>query len=159
MTPGFVRPPGGPATGSRVSRPLVVIGTLAAGIAGIAGLSRWVGHGGAPPSAQPVRSADLVMQDREDGAVIVTQAGDPAVLDILPPASNAFLRVLLSGLVRERRREGIGAPSLPFHLTRWSDGRLTLNDDATGKLIELNAFGPDNVRAFSRLLDLSRPPP
>jgi len=51
MTPGFVRPPGRRAKVSRVSCPLIVIGTLAAVITGIAGLSRWVEHGGAPPQA------------------------------------------------------------------------------------------------------------
>ena len=74
------------------------------------------------------------------------------------PATNAFLRVMLAGLVRERRREGEGAPSRPFHLTRWSDGRLTIDDIATHKLIELNAFGPSNSGVFARLLDLNRPP-
>jgi len=49
-----------------------VIGVLAAVVAGIAGPYRWAGHGGVPPQAQPVRSADLLTQDREDGAVVVT---------------------------------------------------------------------------------------
>ncbi len=51
----------------------------------------------------------------------------------------------------------MGSPAIPFHLTRWSDGRLTIDDTATGQLIELEAFGHTNEDAFARLLDLSPP--
>ena len=149
--------PGNSPTSSAILRPAAVIGVLAIVVGVIAAASHLAGHGGAPPQALPVRSADLLMQDQEDGSIVVTQAGRDGVLTVVPPATNGFLRVILSGLVRARRREGMGAPTHPFHLTRWSDGRLTVNDDATGKLIELNAFGPDNAGAFARLLDLSRP--
>ena len=98
------------------------------------------------------------MQDREDSSIAVMRASDHTLVDVVPPASNGFLRVLLAGLVRERRREGLGAPSIPFHLTRWSDGRLTIDDTATHRLIELQAFGPSNAGAFERLLDLSALP-
>ena len=121
--------------------------------------SRLAVPGGATPEAAPVRTADLVFEDRPDGSIAVRDAHDRALIDVVPPATNGFLRVLLAGQVRERRREAIGAPSVPFHLTSWSDGRLTLDDPATHKLIELDAFGPDNAGVFARLLGLSRPPP
>ena len=41
-------------------------------------------------------------------------------------------------------------------LTRWADGRLTLNDPSTGHVVALEAFGPDNARAFARLLPALR---
>ena len=121
--------------------------------------SRSSAPGGATPEATALRSADLVFDDLADGSIAVRAARDRSVIEIVPPATNGFLRVLLAGQVRERRREGMGTPTLPFHLTRWSDGRLTLDDTATRKLIELDAFGPDNAGVFARLLDLSRPPP
>lgn len=34
---------------------------------------------------------------------------------------------MLAGLVRERRRENEGERTLPFIVTRWSDGRLTVD--------------------------------
>lgn len=139
--------------------PLAVIGLPVAAILCIAIATRLSAADGMSPAATPLRVADLVMQDRDDGSIAVLQADDGHLVEVVPPASNGFLRVLLTGLVRERRREGVGVPSLPFHLTRWSDGRLTIDDIATHKLIELNAFGPDNAGAFARLLDLSRPPP
>ncbi len=138
---------------------MTVISVLSVVVLGIAGASRIAPPAGTSPVATLVRSADLVMQDRDDGSVAVLRADDRGLVDVIPPATNGFLRVLLTGLVRERRREGIGAPSVPFHLTQWSDGRLTIDDTATRKLIELDAFGPDNVAAFARLLDLSRPLP
>lgn len=144
--------------GGASRRPLAVIGALAVVVLAIGAASRLGVHGGGPPAAaQPVQAAELVVQDRDDGGVAVLRAGDRTVVDVLPPGTNGFLRVVLAGLVRERRREDMGAPSLPFRLTRWSDGRLTIDDDATGKLIELNAFGPDNAGAFARLLELSHP--
>ena len=44
------------------------------------------------------------------------------------------------------------APVRPFRLTRWSDGRLSLDDPATGRRIELDAFGPTNTAVFAHLM-------
>ena len=147
-----------PRSPFRLSRPAIIIATLAVIMAGIAIESHRGPPGGEPPAATVVRSADLVMQDHPDGSITVTQAGSGAFIATLPPATNGFLRALMQGLVRERRREDIGSPAIPFHLTRWSDGRLTIDDIATGRLIELEAFGHTNEDAFARLLDLSPPP-
>ena len=37
-------------------------------------------------------------------------------------------------------------------LTRWADGRLSLEDRTTGRVIALDAFGPTNGEAFAQLL-------
>ena len=134
-----------------------MIAILALVMGGIAARSHFR-HVGATPDATPVRTADLLMQDHEDGSISVLDAHTQALIDTIQPKTNGFLRVLLAGMVRERRLDGIGSPSIPFHLTRWSDGRLTLDDNATHKLIELNAFGETNEGAFGRLLDLSPQP-
>jgi putative photosynthetic complex assembly protein len=57
----------------------------------------------------------------------------------------------MRGLVRERKRESLGAVA-PFVLATWPDGRLTLEDTATGHFMELHAFGRTNAEAFLRLL-------
>ena len=44
------------------------------------------------------------------------------------------------------------APMRPFVLTRWTGGRLTLDDSSTGAHVELGGFGPDNQVAFAGLL-------
>ncbi len=138
--------------------PVAVLGLPCVAIIGVAIATHLFAPAAQSPHSSRLRTTDLVLQDRPDGSIAVFQANDHHLVDVIPPTSNAFLRVLLAGLVRERRREGEGAPSLPFRVTRWSDGRLTIDDIATHKLIELNAFGPDNAGAFARLLDLSQPP-
>ena len=134
--------------------PWVVIAILAASVGGIAVLSRTY-HVGTTPNATAVRQADLLMEDHDDGSISVYDASTHALVDTVPPKTNGFLRVVLAGMVRERRQDDMGSPTIPFHLTRWSDGRLTLTDAATHQLIELEAFGHTNEEAFARLLDLS----
>jgi putative photosynthetic complex assembly protein len=67
------------------------------------------------------------------------------------PGTGGFIRGVLRALVRERRLSGTGAEP-PFTLTRWRDGRLTLDDSATGRRLELTSFGPDNAAVFADLL-------
>jgi putative photosynthetic complex assembly protein len=57
----------------------------------------------------------------------------------------------MRGMARERRMNGIG-PALPFELTQWANGALTLRDPATGRAIELGSFGATNRAAFARFL-------
>lgn len=132
--------------------PGLTMTALATTVLAIAVASRLVVHEGAP-AATPLQAADLLMQDQDDGSIVVTAAPCGRAVDVVPPASNGFLRVLLAGLVRERTREHVTAAA--FHITRWSDGRLTIDDAATGRLIELEAFGPANAGAFGRVLDLA----
>ena len=70
---------------------------------------------------------------------------------MLPPGTNGFIRGVLRGLARDRKLQRIGTEP-PFRLTRWVDGRLSLDDPATGRRIELGAFGPTNAAAFAGLL-------
>ena len=64
---------------------------------------------------------------------------------------SGFIRGVMRGLARDRRMRGIGeAP--PFRLTLWRDGELSLLDEATGRAIELSAFGSTNRAAFAALL-------
>lgn len=39
-----------------------------------------------------------------------------------------------------------------MRLVKYENGRLSLQDDATGWSAELQAFGPDNEAAFERML-------
>ncbi len=99
-----------------------------------------------------VASRDLRFADRGDGAVIITDVGNGNVAQIIPAGQKTgFVRGVMRSLARERRMAGIGAEA-PFRLTAWADGELSLVDSATGRAIELNAFGPDNRAAFAALL-------
>ncbi len=105
----------------------------------------------AASAATVVREAALRFADRGDGAVVVTRATDGALVAVLESGSGGFVRGVMRGLARERRMHGIESTP-PFLLTQWSDGRLTLRDTATDRLIDLGAFGQTNLGAFAALL-------
>ena len=119
---------------------------------------------GIPPAASPqlmrqaqhiapVKSRTLRFVDRADGAVVIEDAGKGGVASIIAPGQETgFIRGVMRGLARERRSHGIGNGP-PFDLTLWKDGELSLTDTATGRTIELTAFGSTNRASFAVLLD------
>lgn len=100
-----------------------------------------------------VSRAALRFEDQPNGSIAVLAGRDGAVVDIVAPGTNGFLRGTLRGLARERHRQGIG-PEQPFQLVGHADGRLTLIDPTTGRQVNLEAFGPTNAAVFVRLLKL-----
>lgn len=112
-------------------------------------------HSTVPPG--PVAAArDLRFEDGTDGSVIVRMAGGDQPIEVLH-GEQGFLRGTLRGLARTRKAEGIGSGA-PFRLTAWADGRLTLDDPATTRHVELSAFGPMNTTVFARLLTAEAAP-
>lgn len=114
---------------------------------------RLVGTGEAALGERASIVRDLRFADRSDGGIDVIDAALDRPLDVVMPGSNGFLRATLRGLARERKRHE-GGPEIPFRLTAWSNGRLTLADPATGRTVDLAAFGPTNAEVFGRLLTL-----
>lgn len=107
--------------------------------------------------AVPVSTRNLHFADRADGAVVITDAdhGDTAMV-IVPGQQTGFIRGVMRGLARDRRMRGIGDQP-PFQLSLWPDGELSLTDSATGRSIELTAFGSTNRAAFLPLLKAGGP--
>jgi len=103
------------------------------------------------PPLPAVESVDLRFEDRAGGAVAIYEGTGDRVVDVLSPGSGGFVRGVLRALARERRSHG-GGKAMPFRLSKRQDGRLTLEDPTTGRLIDLKAFGPTNAEAFARLL-------
>jgi len=102
------------------------------------------------PAATPYQVLHLKFFDGADGSVAIRNAGDGGLIYMIPPGTNGFTRSALRGFARERRRDGVDeAP--PFTLTRWTNGTLSLQDEATGRRIDLDAFGPTQAEAFARL--------
>ncbi len=112
-----------------------------------------------PPSSRPEGAALqerlLAFEDRDDGSILVLDGGTGSTIAILEPGTNGFIRAGLRGLARERRRAEQG-PETPFRLTRWSDGRLTLEDPTNGRMVDLVAFGQSQVAAFENFLGAPR---
>jgi len=121
---------------------------------GVAGIARWTGAGHVTiPGAVPAFTRSVSFVDRADGGVTALDGRTGAPVVTFAPGTNGFVRGALRALARQRRLNGIG-PAAPFLLTRWSDGRLTLDDSTTGSHVELDGFGPTNVAAFAALLPL-----
>ena len=87
-----------------------------------------------------------------DGGIDIHDAADGATISTVPPGVGGFVRATMRGLARERRREDIGE-EIPFTLTRWTDGTVSLEDKTTGRRVNLDAFGPTNAEAFARLFN------
>ncbi len=66
---------------------------------------------------------------------------------------QGFLRGILRGLNRTRRGRDIPRDA-PFHLAAYTDGRLVLDDPATGVRLDLAAFGHTNEDVFVALLPI-----
>jgi putative photosynthetic complex assembly protein len=101
-----------------------------------------------PNTSAVVASYDLRFADRADGAVLVYSGANTTPTDTLAPGTNGFVRGVLRGLVRDRHAYRVGAEP-PFRLTRWADGRLSLDDPSTGRHVDLEVFGPTNAGAFA----------
>jgi putative photosynthetic complex assembly protein len=118
---------------------------------------------GLPPAASPVneraatqvapiKTRDLRFIDRSDGAVRIEDVSQSATVAVLERGSlSGFIRGTMRGLARDRMKHGMG-PDAPFRLTAWSNGNLSLTDQATGRTIELSSFGDSNRASFAALL-------
>ena len=129
--------------------PLLAVAAVLAIAIGAAAIGPSAGGGRAdPPPSRMLAERTLSFQDRADGAVIAHEgATEVAVFE----GEQGFLRGTLRGMARIRRGRDV-SPEVPFHIAAWADGRLTLDDPATGQRIDLEAFGPTNAAVFARLL-------
>jgi putative photosynthetic complex assembly protein len=126
-----------------VGSSLLVVGGARMGLVGSPAMTE------APRAAQVTRTEDLHFIDVPGGAVRVVAAGAPDRM--IPTASGGFVRGVLRSLVRDRRARGMGSEQ-PFRISQWSDGAVTIQDLATGRVLNLNAFGPTNREDFVKLI-------
>lgn len=138
-----------------IANPLVVGGAMIA-ITLAAVLGPGLHQPQDPPSGVRIATRDLRFEDRPDGAVAIVDARNGAVVALLPPGEGGFVRGALRGLARERRMHEAGGADVPFRVSVWEDGRLTLEDTATGRLVDLGAFGQTQVQTFARLVTTGR---
>jgi putative photosynthetic complex assembly protein len=101
--------------------------------------------------APTVSVRTLRFEDQDNGSIVILDAAQGGTLYTVPPGTNGFLRSTVRGLVRERKRQGLGAET-PFVLVGHDDGRITLQDPGTGRRIDLESFGPTNSGVFAQLL-------
>ncbi len=140
--------------GALIAAASVVAFTLAATTAArLLGIS----PAGGPVMPAPAQSVDLRFVDEPNGSVNVRDGRDGHLVANLAPGTNGFVRGVMRGLAHDRMRRGIGqAP--PFRLSRDARGKLWLQDTATSRLIDLEAFGQGNRAAFAAFLPGSARP-
>ena len=132
---------------------LLMAGSLVAlSIVG-AGAARLFGVPSAIPQSTAVAMVMVRFSDAADKSVVATDATTGRELARYAPDTNGFLRATLRGLVGDRMRvNGAEQPDVPFEVIGWADGRLSLQDPATKRDVELEAFGITNEAAFAALL-------
>jgi putative photosynthetic complex assembly protein len=105
------------------------------------------------PDASPVQVLQLRFEDRPDGSIAVIDYKTGKQIEAVQGEAG-FVRGTLRGLAQERKRRGLDSGP-PFELIYRTDGRLTLADTATGRMVDLESFGPTNAGTFFRLFNAS----
>lgn len=109
-----------------------------------------------PPASAPAAERRIAILPDGAGGVRVTDAATGGVVAALDMESAGFIAGVDRALAFERGKHGVDR-ALPVRLVRWQDGRMSLIDPVTGWRAELVGFGPDNLKAFARLLDTPDP--
>jgi putative photosynthetic complex assembly protein len=108
-----------------------------------------------PESSLPVQTAEesirLKFEDAANGVVLVRDASTGKVIEDFGTGEGAFLRATLRALVNQRRKEGTKAQG-DFRLERHNGHQYYLIDEATGRALALNAFGPSNAAVFAAFM-------
>jgi putative photosynthetic complex assembly protein len=118
----------------------------------MAAIASWTGFGKVRVQLAPAaETRELRFEDDKSGGIAVFDAGSQDAFAILQPGQDGFVRSVLRGMAHDRRMQGIGSGPA-FRLNRLVDGRLTLEDPATGRTMLLDGFGHENIGSFAKLL-------
>jgi putative photosynthetic complex assembly protein len=117
-----------------------------------AGLGRLTGAGTVRVDyTTMVERADFRFEDRADGGIAVIAPESGALLGVVPAGTDGFVRTVLRSFAFDRQRHGVDAAPT-FMIARWSSGQATIDDPATGRRVDLAAFGGANRQAFEHVL-------
>ncbi|CCD96360.1 conserved hypothetical protein [Bradyrhizobium sp. ORS 375] len=132
----------------RAAFALVIFSLVAAGV------GRWTGVGTVHTDhAAAVQTVALRFEDRPDGGISVVSPDSGKVVGIVEAGGDGFLRTVLRSMAFDRQRHAIGSGPA-FTINRWADGRMSLDDPATGRRVDLGPFGDDNKRRFTELMTM-----
>jgi putative photosynthetic complex assembly protein len=137
-----------------IPRPLLIgAGLLMLCTLLLAAYARFTGAGRLEqPVSAAVKQRSVVFQQLPGNVVRVVDGTTNAVIVTFPEGQGGFVRGSLRAFAYSRHVKGVALDAEPFILSAWEDGRLTLDDPATGSRIQLDAFGSDNRAAFASLL-------
>lgn len=140
--------------------PTLIAGALAAVLLAAlaaAGSGHWLAPAPAAAESPALGVRALRFVDLADGGIDVIDARLNRRVAAIEPGRDGFVRSTMRGLARERRRLGLNDEQ-PFELRQEGNGRLVLHDPASGRRIELQAFGATNAGAFARLFHSEETP-
>jgi putative photosynthetic complex assembly protein len=103
------------------------------------------------PQVAPEQKRLLQFEDAAKGIVVVRDARTKQVIKQFGSGEGTFIRATIRALVNDRKRRGITKTG-DFRLEAHAGRQLFLIDEASGKAISLNAFGPDNAAAFAAFM-------
>lgn len=106
----------------------------------------------AAQNVAPAQTRELRFADREDGAVVVTDAVSDTIVKVIEYGQGGFFRATMRRMAKARIAAGIGAEP-PFKLILWDNGALSLIDPQTGRETEIHGFGADHSRVFADMLE------
>lgn len=132
--------------------PLFAIGGLVLATVVMVGVARLTGYQDDTGVAPARASRELRFEDRPNGGVAVYDASSGALVHVVATGEDGFVRATMRSLAKERLRVGAG-PDVPFLLSDAGNGRVTLEDPATGRRLAIEAFGPTQAAAFARFLE------
>ncbi len=107
-----------------------------------------VGGANPPPQATLLAERTLVFSDLPDHSVGVFENGRQ-VDDFA--GEQGFIRGVLRSMNRARKLRDLPHEA-PLRLAAYADGRLILEDPATGVRLDLAAYGSTNEQVFAALL-------
>jgi putative photosynthetic complex assembly protein len=135
--------------------PLIAAGVLVSFMLTITTIAQLTGVGKWRAAVGPAsETLTLAFEDRDDGAVIVTNAASGEEVFVYAPEKHGFIRSTLRAVAHKRKLAGLDAAA-PFEVVRHTDGKLTLTDPLTGSRVILNGFGAPNAAEFAQLFERS----
>ena len=125
---------------------LIVFSLVVAGVGRVTGTGTVHAH-----YASLLDTASFRFEDRADGGIAVIAPESGALLGVVPAGTDGFVRTVLRSFAFDRQRHGVGTGPA-FVIARWSSGQATIDDPATGRRVDLAAFGAANRQAFEHVL-------
>ncbi|MEM6488551.1 MAG: photosynthetic complex assembly protein PuhC [Pseudomonadota bacterium] len=105
-----------------------------------------------PGGGSPMVASRLVaFESTDEGVLVVRDADTGDQISSLLESDGGFLHNLVAVLSKQRRRHAVDT-ALPYQLSAHTNGRVSIRDPATGRVIDINAFGANQVETFAALL-------
>lgn len=162
MTEIFVEPEPGTSADSTIKvprLPLIGAAILAVLAYTMAVSARVYGVGASNEGVSiPMVERSIRFTTEQDGSLTVLDVNTGRDIVHLTSDHNGFLFGALRGIAYKRSIAKV-APETPFALTRWQNGKITLDDPTTGMHIAVNSFGPTQVASFEQLFAEEKPAP